>query len=393
MASPECGKSIPVTSELYEKFDNSGDGRLDTVELEAMALDKGNGVAADMGPFSIAVMLESPKCVADTFMSLSEAARNTIYDSVPFISKDFMPTLWRYAPKEPKRLNARGGRQESTKDIIKRVARIPDKRFSFDAPPSQFSSLLYSKIASAVAWLRSSSVHPDIMAFGEVHPHRDYAGQTAAQLFSTQVIPALADHYKDLVLEFLPCDIPRDELDYFMEHGIIDDEHTPILNSTLGLLIDDGHSTIQILDACRKHGIRVHGGGPSMAETGNFLERRPLKDNKSGVEAIRDNSQMALEKLVGSGRPTLWYGGTNHNGISGKPANASFGKSLAEKYNYLEVDLVMTDVLCDHVRRGNESGNILIPIKQHGSSMSGSNGISLVERQRNSFAMVVPGGK
>ena len=223
---------------------------------------------------------------------------------------------------------------------------------------------------------------PQILGFGEFHNEYDLDFDSTSQRFAQEVIPVLKKSgFNDLVLEFIPDDPIADaELKYFKKEGKLSKEHTPNLIKWLGEFDRKGIRKIYEM----ANNLNLYGGNLSLPEV-KAADERILKRDQAEIiaERVRNKSELLLKK----GRKVATYTGLYHNDINPekRDENISFGNSLSEKYNYLEIDLIVPEIFKAY------SGEIRE--KSLYSSLTPKSGVLLIQESERKFIILFCPGR
>ena len=191
------------------------------------------------------------------------------------------------------------------------------------------------------------SIHPQVVAFGdeECCGGEEDGSTSALMWFSAHFLPLMARRgYRDIVLEILPDEPEVDrELALFAGGADITETTTPNLHHFVNNYTDPGIQ--QLLEAARRHGVRMHGGGgnwlnhPLLAFDDRIL---PEMGDRAAL-GIRDSTLGKIRTLVAEGRNVMALNGGLHNDPSpyARHASVSFGPALRREIGsrYLAVDI------------------------------------------------------
>jgi len=216
-------------------------------------------------------------------------------------------------------------------------------------PPNPYETTThYDSISAAIQPILAS--HPQVVAFGEIHPEMGFAYRSTKAYFTEEVLPALAaDGIKDLVLEQILSDPAIEaELEKFYSSGCeINAENTPQLWQYTNY--SDRQDLYRMLQKCRELGIKVHPGGMTAAQAEETVRAFDYTANQAlKLKALIYNGQATRSRIDSllqqdPERRMAVFGGLIHNNlIDGSNDGTNFGKYLAERFgqSYFEVDLL-----------------------------------------------------
>ncbi len=386
-------KYNPHSTNYESSFDQNHDEFLDKTEITTMVQQESR---ANISLFTTAVQQgQSPQEVVAVYSSLDDKTKEKLINSplsLPWDMEEFIPLLWRYNPAECDRVvsitHSLPAEQLPDEAIISIINNMDDALFDFGSDNPQNRVVTpYENTADALE--NVLDLDPQIVAFGETHNSPDNPATSTSTRFVNEILPMMKNKgFNDLVLEFLPSDIPEDEMSYFMETGSLDEKHTEVLLISLLLLNDGGEDTLNILNKCRDLKIQVHGGGPSMVQTADFM--MGLSSPNDIFPMIRDNSKHNIQKLAQSGKKVMSYGGSYHNNTDGNPENASFAPDLMQTYNYVEVDLISPSVLINNLRLNSNNRTSILELKTYSETIPEIGKVNFVDRSPFSYALVYP---
>lgn len=401
MAQIKCEYGLTVKLENQRKFDNNQNSCLEIDELNKLSLPNSKNTGS-LDLFSLDVINRDNNKALDIFFALEDevkirffrnSTKGEIYSFGKLLSEQKPEHLNDFTKIYIELISNNSGpvtrirqRFNSSKKALAFIDSLPSSRFKPQVDPKLITSLNYEDVNIALS--KGLKKDSQIIAFGEVHPQINFNGTTAHSIFSKKIIPALSDKYKNLVLEFLPHNIAQSELDHYMKTGNISKRHTPELIASLSILQDNGISTLEILEAARANNIKVYGGGPSLSELALIILN--IAD-KNRFEMTKDNSASQLSVIVEGEERAIFYGGSSHNNLNGKPQTWSFGKKLASDFTYTEIDIVVPD---DHIteikNKGANAQNGIINLKTYKNHIDHTSGIQLAKSREGSFALILP---
>lgn len=276
------------------------------------------------------------------------------------------------------------------RETLDYIAGLPESRWDFAIPPSRFqNSLLSSENEAMVAILKTD---PQVLMFGEVHHPEHYPGTPTLTIFTQKILPALQGRYGHLVSEYIPYDLPREELDFFAETGTVSDGKTPQLARFLGL-IPQGYrkDVVGLMETCRKLKIKLHGGGFSVLSFGSGAQ-------VDRVNEITEATKLRIRTLAEKGEKVISYNGAAHNNIAGEIGDfpdmerVAFGDDIAGEFSAVEIDLVSPRILAGHLDGDALRESIDGPglLREYARFVPEEGKISLVARAPSRFAMVYP---
>lgn len=176
---------------------------------------------------------------------------------------------------------------------------------------------------------------PQILSFGEIHPYviKEIGGGLASadELFFAGNFNLLCDMgYTHFVTEYIPAEVPQNEIEIFLNTGVITADTTPVwyADSTLGDVQIKNEYDRQDLEPLRQailkarsngHDIVVYGSLPSRSEVvrvmnaSNSRERKKYLDGAAELVAKNTYNQVKLILKNNSAAKIITYNGSLHN--------------------------------------------------------------------------------
>lgn len=231
---------------------------------------------------------------------------------------------------------------------------------------------LYHSPAGALAAVLASD--PQVLGVGELHPTTDGpTGRSAMAIFTEELLPVLAPHTTDLVLETWRLDGRCGPEEEAVASGVeAQTERPPETRSELVLLVE----------AALAAGVRPHDLALSCEEYAGLLEGEELVMGRL-LRILTVKLQDFGEAALATPDATMvLYGGAVHNDRAPAPelAEYSYGPALA-KGRYVELDLYPPELVTGIMRE---------PAWEALLAATGPDRVVLHERAPGSFVMLLP---
>lgn len=191
-----------------------------------------------------------------------------------------------------------------------------------------------------------------VYGFGEVHvtPQTDgFPAASSLEHFAQEIVPYLVREggVSVIALENLFSDT-ADEVDFYLEYGVIDPRWTPRLNFIINYA-PDSRGVLSILDTVRElrregYYVELAGTNVDFHSYGNFLRGSVNPDQM--MERINENCQSVVAEAMSENRRIALYNGARHNDVS--PPRGVEDLSFVRRLNlnpqmFLEIDLIVPE--------------------------------------------------
>ncbi len=182
---------------------------------------------------------------------------------------------------------------------------------------------------------------PQIISFGEFHNEVGGDFRSTSLRFGQDILPGLrTSGFTDLVLEFAPDnEAALIELVQLSHGKEVNAQNTPIVfRAAQG---EDATGILSIYRNAPK--LNLYGCNVDLQAEG--IAWTPEKRG----QMIGQRARMIADSLLADGRQVITYTGIYHNDIAPYKGDeqVSFGRHFSRKYSYLEIDLIIPEMMGD----------------------------------------------